>query len=429
MSAHESGGLSARDVLRIRDFRLLWLGQIVSDFGDSLTMLALLIVVNKLTGSTAALATMAIVLALPQIVFGMIAGVFVDRWDRKLTMMRSDLLRGFMVLGFVLVNSADHVWVLYVIGFIQASIGTFFTPARSALIPALVPREGLLAANSLAQTSRVIAGVAGVSAAGFLIGALDISWSVFVIDSLTFFVSVLFIGGVKANTQARDKAVDSDYNIRAIFDDLFSGIKTIFMSRVLLGTLVGAGVTMLGLGAVNVLLVPLIVNDLRVPETWFGVLEFAQTASMVMSGGIIVFLAARFKPTRIISIGLLLMGILTILLALIGNVWHLLLILFGYGWVLTPVQSSIATLTQISVADELRGRIGAALNMMVATANVLSMAFAGVLGELIGIRNVFAVSGVLVVLAGLASAWVYAGASQRKAIAQAVPVGQVENQT
>jgi MFS family permease len=87
--------LGMRDVLKIRNFRLLWLGQVVSNFGDSLTALALIFLVNHLTGSTAAIAVMAIVLAVPQVVFGLIAGVYVDRMDRKRIMIGSDLLRGF----------------------------------------------------------------------------------------------------------------------------------------------------------------------------------------------------------------------------------------------------------------------------------------------------------------------------------------------
>src|SRR4051794_6123071 len=144
-----------RDLLKNRNFRFLWLGQVISDFGDSLTNLALLFLINKLTGSTAALATMLIVLTVPQITFRLVAGVYVDRLDRKRIMVVSDLLRGLLVLGFVLVASPDLVWLLYVLAFVQASIGTLFTPARSALLPNLVPTSALMAANSVQQTSRI----------------------------------------------------------------------------------------------------------------------------------------------------------------------------------------------------------------------------------------------------------------------------------
>ena len=89
----EAKSLSTRAVLRVPDFRSLFVGQTISDFGDAMTSLALLLVVNKLTGSTAALALMAIALALPQVTVGVIAGVYVDRWDRRRVMLVSDLLR------------------------------------------------------------------------------------------------------------------------------------------------------------------------------------------------------------------------------------------------------------------------------------------------------------------------------------------------
>ncbi|MCP5023941.1 MAG: MFS transporter [bacterium] len=97
-------------LLRIKDFRYLWLGQIVSNLGDSMTNLALLLLINHLTGSTAALATMAILLALPSLTFGLFAGVIVDRADRKRIMLLSDLLRSIFVLGFILVDGPERIW-------------------------------------------------------------------------------------------------------------------------------------------------------------------------------------------------------------------------------------------------------------------------------------------------------------------------------
>ena len=111
----ETAAFGPRDLLRLPDYRRLWLGQVISDFGDSLTNLALLMLVNRLTGSTAAMATMAIALAIPQVTFGLLAGVYVDRYDRRRIMLLSDLLRALLVLGFATVHSADQLWLLYAI--------------------------------------------------------------------------------------------------------------------------------------------------------------------------------------------------------------------------------------------------------------------------------------------------------------------------
>ena len=175
----------------------------------------------------------------------------------------------------------------------------------------------------------------------------------------------------------------------------------------LAGTLVAAGVLMLGIGAVNVLIVPLIMNDLKVPVTWFAGIEFAQTSAMIISGSFVAIVATRLKPANIISTTLLFIGVATASLSLVTSVWHLIPILFVVGWMVTPLQGAISTLIQTSVSDSLRGRISSALNTIVSTASLVSMGLAGVLGTMIGVRNVFLVSGAIVVAAGLMSAWVF----------------------
>jgi DHA3 family macrolide efflux protein-like MFS transporter len=159
-------------------------------------------------------------------------------------------------------------------------------------------------------------------------------------------------------------------------------------------------------------------------EIWFGALELAQTLAMVLSGALVASIATRLKPTRVISFGLIVLGFVTALFAAAGNIWHLAIILFAMGGTIPPIQASVSTLTQTAIPDVLRGRIGAALGMMVTTANLLSMAFAGLFGELVGIRNVFALSGVLVVLAGLASARVFAGSATAQAETSPVLQGE-----
>jgi DHA3 family macrolide efflux protein-like MFS transporter len=373
-----------------------------------MTNLALLLLINHLTGSTAALATMAIVLALPTLTFGLVAGVYVDRLDRKRVMVVADLIRGLLVLGFVLVDSPDKIWLLYLIGFLQASVGTFFNPARSALIPNLVKKEGLLAANSLSQTTQIIFSLLGTAAAGGLVGLLDVYWPIFAIDAATFLGAMLLVRAIAYQRQV--EPADKTISLKTVFSELTGGLRLTFGNRVLAGTILAAAVTMLGLGAVNVLLVPLIVNDLAIPETWFAGVEFAQTSAMILSGALIAVLAARFKPTFIVTAALIGLGALTALLSGISTPWHLILILFGVGWFITPLQASVQTIAQTAVPDEVRGRTGAANNALITTANLVSMAAAGLLADAIGVRTVFIVSGAVVAFAGLLAALVFQGA-------------------
>lgn len=410
---HDEERFGIKDVLKIRDFRFLWLGQVISNFGDSLTGLAVLLLINKLSGGSAkAVALGMITQAIPILLFGLLAGVYVDRMDRRKIMIASDILRGIMVLGFTLVATSERLWLLYLIGFVQACVGTFFNPARSAYTALVVPKAGLLSANSLAQTSSIIANVLGMAAAGALIGAFEVYWPVFSIDSLTFFVSAIFIGRMVTRSRVAEAMAVAD--TRAIFRQLMTGLNLVFSSRVLTGTMVGMGVTMLGLGAVNVLLVPFVINDLKIAETWFAALEASQTSSMVLSGALVVALASRFKPTLIASVGLGLLGVSVGLIGLVSGVWGLILVFFLVGWFITPIQASLVTLVQTEVADDVRGRSSAALNTMSQTANVTSMAVAGALADGIGVRQVFFLSGLLAIVAGFASAWVFRGYGEKK---------------
>jgi MFS family permease len=398
--------LSVRQVLRIADFRRLAAAQLISDFGDGLTNLSLLLLVNALTGSTAALAAVAIALAVPHITVGLLAGVYVDRWDRRRIMLVSDLLRATLVLGFVVVGSADLLWLLVVLAVAQATVGTFFTPARAAFVTRIVPREGLMAANSVSQGSRLIAGVLGAAAAGLLVGGLGVAWPAFVVDSLTFVASFVLVLRVAADGRvvARGSAA-GEHALRS----MAAGLGLIARSPVLLGTLIAIAVTMLGLGAVNVLFVPLLANDLKVPTVWFGAIDLAQTASMVLVAGLVPALAARFRPTSIITGGLAGIAAVIMLLAFVGNLGHVVVLLFAAGWFVGPLTASVSTIVQTHAGDEWLGRVGASLNATVQAASIASMALAGIFGQLLGLRTAFLLAGIVVAVAAGVSVLMFRG--------------------
>ena len=404
-----------RTLFRRGDFRHLWLGQVVSAFGDNVTNLTLLILINALTGSTAALATMTILLAIPQVTVGLVAGVFVDRWDRKRVLLASDLIRGLLVLGFIAVGSTERLWLLYLLAFLQACVGTFFNPARSALMPTLVPADELLAANSAMQTGSLVAQVLGAGAAGLVVGAFAVYWPAFALDALTFFVSFALI--LLVRSAASQPESDAPASVWAIGRQLGVGLGLLVRTRVLLGIVVVTAVMMLGLGTVNVLFVPLLANDLQVPVTWFGAVEFAQVAAMILSGSLVVLLA-RYSPAALISVASLLLGVAVGLIAVAANVWQVLLILFVVGACITPLQAAIQTIMQTTVPNQLLGRVGSALNTTIMTANLSAMAFAGGLGSAIGIRNVFLFAGGMTILAGLLAMFMLRKTSQEEEIAE-----------
>jgi MFS family permease len=386
--------LGVRAILRIREYRLLWTGQLISDAGDAVTNFALLLLVNALTGSTAALAAMAIVLAIPSLTIGLVAGTYVDRVDRRRIMLASDLLRALFVLGFIAVGSASTLWLLYLLAFVQATIGTFFTPARGALMPRVVPPEGLLAANSLTQATRVVAFVTGAGLAGFIVGTAGQFWPAFVLDSASFVASFLLI--VRLPAAIGRISVEARAAAAGTREALLAGVRTVARSRTLSTTIAVLAVVMLGGGAVNVLYVPVVVRVLDAGPAWLGPLEFAQGASMILATGLIAKLASRFRPSTIVTVGV---GGMAVLVALIGAttaIWQLLVLSFAIGWFISPAQAAVVTILQQGTPDQELGRVMAVLQAAMSATSVLSMAFAGIAGDAFGIREAFFAAGAIV---------------------------------
>ncbi|HJU51356.1 MAG TPA: MFS transporter [Acidimicrobiia bacterium] len=395
-----------RALLARAGFRRLWLSHVVSTFGDSLTALALLLTAQRLTGSTAAVATTAIAIALPQLLFGLFSGVLVDRWDRRRIMVFSDLVRAGLVLGFIAITSADLMWLLYLIAFIQATVGTLDNPARAAVLPQMV-REStdgnqqaagsdLLAANSLFQSSAIVAGVLGTGTAGLVAGLAATMTPLFVLDAVTYVISSILVARLLVQ---KTVGTASGQPASRIWLELRSGLRLVTSSRSLRTVLVGAGVVMLGLGAVNVLLVPFIVDDLAVPETWFGLLEAAQVSSMVLAGLLVAALSKRLRPGALLPTGLAGIAVFVASMSLASNVWHLIGLLFAVGWFVSPTQGAVSAIIQSEVPTESLGRASASLGTVITTAQVVSMALSGVAAELFGLRTVFVIAGVITFLA------------------------------
>jgi MFS transporter, DHA3 family, macrolide efflux protein len=204
MTDTRPAALGNRAILRIPDFRKLFVAQGISDIGDGMTFMALLLLVNALTHSTVALAALSIAVAVPSMVGGIFAGAIADRFDRRRIMIASDTVRALLVLGFVVVGTLERLPILYVVAFLQASVGTLFTPARGALIPRVVPAEGLMAANGLGQMARMICSLVGTAVTGVLFATTGEAWPVFILDALTFVASAIIVTRVSASLGAPD---------------------------------------------------------------------------------------------------------------------------------------------------------------------------------------------------------------------------------
>lgn len=393
--------LGNRDVLRLPEYRKLFAAQAVSDIGDGMTFMALLLLVNSLTHSPAALAILSIAVAVPSMVGGIIAGTYADRLDRRLIMIRSDAIRALLVLGFVFAGTVERLPILYVVAFLQAAIGTLFSPARSALIPRIVPREGLMAASGLGQMSRMIGGVIGTALTGVIVAVGGAAWPVFVVDAATFAISALIVIQVDREL-GRAPGHPAGAPRAGVGASALEGLRIIGRSRTLLATVTGLGITMLGLGAVNVLFVPFLIDVLHESPAWTGPLEAAQTISMILASGLLTVLAARATPQALLVIGLGGVGVLIASVSAVVGAPILLPILFGIGLFVMPAQAATQTILQTLTTDEIRGRVFGALQASMSTATIVSTAAAGVFATVIGIREVFLLGGfVCLVAAGV----------------------------
>ncbi|HTM01810.1 MAG TPA: MFS transporter [Candidatus Omnitrophota bacterium] len=401
-----SGTDGAGAALRSRDFRLLWIAQGISQTGDSLTWLALILTINRLTGSTTMIATLSVVLALPQLVLGLLAGVMADRWNRRRTMIGSDLLRAGIVLGFLFVRGPEDLWLLYLLGLLHVVVSVFFSPARAALTPALVAPDGLLSANSLLQTTQIVSGLAGTALAGVLVPLAKSGWPAFALDALSFAASAACVAGMSASAGIPDAGSLplKSGSRRGVTRDLRDGLSLVFGTRALRAIMMAFGVASLGTGAVGVLFVPFLVNTLHLPAASVALAKGAQIAGLLIGGAWVARSGMARSSAALVGGGLAGIGLATVLLGASPSLAAVLGSLFLLGLCATPMQSATNALLQRRTPNAMLGRVEATVDTLLLAIMMGSMAWAGVLADRVGIRAVLYGAGVLC-LAGGAAGW------------------------
>lgn len=171
-----------------RNFRLLFFGQAVSQLGDWFNSVAVFALLLDLTGSATAVAWMMIVQFLPIAVVGPIAGVVVDRVDRRRLMIGADVVRGVLVLGLLLVRQRDQIWIAYAVTALVVTASAFFEPARTATIPNITSADELMPANALSSATWSAMLALGASIGGLVTALSGREWA-FVLNAGSFFAS------------------------------------------------------------------------------------------------------------------------------------------------------------------------------------------------------------------------------------------------
>lgn len=229
-----------------RNFRNLWFGQIVSLLGDWFNFIASASLIATLTESSGlAVGALLVVRMLAPFLISPIAGVAADRYNRKLILVISDLVRGVTVLGFLLVRSADQVWLVYVLTAVQLGLSGFFFPTREAILPDIVAPEEIGAANALSASTWSVMLALGAATGGLVAGLWGVR-TAFVIDAFTFFLSAFFISLVALQIEPNP---DSDQTIRAALQEYFDGLRYLKEHKAILVTTLQKLAIMLILGS------------------------------------------------------------------------------------------------------------------------------------------------------------------------------------
>ena len=173
-------------------FRNLWYGQVISELGNWVNSIALYALILQLTGSGMAMAAAMMAKLLPMVIISPFAGVVIDRIDRKKVLIASDILRCFTVLGFLIVDSREDLWIVYTLTLFEVALTGFFEPARSAILPSIVEKNHLVTANALSGSTWSIMLTLGAALGGFVVSFFGIK-TAFILDALTYLLSAGFI--------------------------------------------------------------------------------------------------------------------------------------------------------------------------------------------------------------------------------------------
>lgn len=389
-----------RRLLTNRNFVALWIGQAISSIGDYFTMLAIPIYVNRLTGSVMLVGLSFIFTALPALVLGPVAGVFVDRLDRRKVMIVSDVLRGLLSLCLLLVNDASQVWVLYLVGFLISCLGQFFNPARAAVLPLIVPdQKDWLAANGLMRILQTVGMLGGPALAGIAIGA----WGekiAFVADGASFILSALAIMVMAVPFTARSE-IKQPVSLGSVWADLREGVAYMVHNRVTLGVLISLTVASIGFSTVNMIWIPYLQRVYGVGAAGLGLADATLGAGMLISGLLLGQAARRVNRTVMSSVGLAFIGVTYLTIIFLPTFAWILVWQFLAGLALTPLQSALDTMMQVAVPDLKRGRVNSSMNAVTTFAGLVSMMLASLFGEAVGLQLVFVVLGCFVLTSGL----------------------------
>lgn len=402
------------DTLRQRNFALLWLGGLISTMGDWVLNVGLPIYAYLLTRSVLVLSISVLLTSIPNILFGSIAGVFVDRWDRKRTMVIVNLLLALGLLPLLFVRSADRIWIIYLVALVESSLEQFSTPAENALLPTLVGEAHLVQANALNSVTSNLARLIG-PALGGLIAAVFALNGIVLTDAVSFVVAALLIGligvAAKPSTEAQiSQMVAVVKSAGHFWDEWVDGLRVIRSQRTLSVLLTMYAIIMLGEGVMSVLFPVFVYRVLHGEALQIGQLMSAQAIGGLLGGLLLGWLAQlgwlgqRMMSRWSIGLFSIAFGVGDLFIfnspAFFPFYWVSIGLFIVVG-VISIGRTGRESLLQAKSPDAYRGRIFGALGMVTGLLYLIGTVTAGFFTDHLGVVTVLNMQAAASIFAGL----------------------------
>jgi len=412
------------ELLKNKNFFFLWLGQIISQFGDRLTQMALIyLIYKKAPGSAYELAKLFIFVIVPVFIIGPVAGAYSDRWNKKYTMIISDLVRGLLVLLIAAYcffrPSLTPIFPIYIIVFLIFSMTRFFLPAKMSIIPDLISQDRLLLGNSLINTTGMIAAVLGLGIGGFIVAGLGVK-ATLVIDSATFFISATLLafmrlgyakGAFKKNIYYISKNIkhigkDIGQVIKkSLFLEIKEGIKYLLLHRKMHFVIGILFLLWSAIGASYVVVITFIQQAMGTITKHLGLLVVFFGLGLFLGSLLYGKFGHMFSKTKAIFLSLALGGVMIIqfvvFIVVYPGFYVAAIIITFFGLSIAPIMISSNTLVHELIPQELRGRAFSSLEAVMHLAFLIFMLVASISAEFVDTSYILIIVGILCVYAGI----------------------------
>lgn len=386
--------LTIREVLRLRPVRRLWTAQVVSVFGDFLAIFAVLSYVSfNLNASAAQVTLISISFMIPFALIGPVAGVFVDRWNVKRTMIASDLIRAALAIALVFAGSLGQI---YAILFLLSAVSTFFVPAQTVTLRTVVPPEGLLAANALVQQAFQVMRIISPALAGAMVGWFGAS-SCYYLDALSFLFSASMIATLVI---AREPVVPdkNSHPLKSVLNDLLVGVKFIFTHPTISFVILAMAAGMFAVSCFGPLIAVYVRDELHANVVAFGIINSLIGVGMIAGTLAISRFAKQVSKTHLALWGLFTMGAFVVVMAAFKTIAAASAGMLGLGIGVIFVFVSAQTIMQGQTPMEFVGRVSASFMSVLSIAQLVGLVISGSLAQTLGIRNLFFASAAMLFL-------------------------------